>query len=553
VPARQPTDAMYHVLGLALPMFEDRDEDDILRLAGESIDSTSSCRLEAGYLVHEGTLTPSRGRTEREIRSQVEMLRGEDGTISLPERGWCRAVTLRHAGRHHGYLVVSAPVIPAGYEIHLLALLAEHTSLALANAFTHRGDEERIRRLREERAAADDLLAITISDLKRQQSIHRSLYAASASGDGEPGIARALHRITGLPTAVEDNFGNPRAWAGPGRPDPYPKASPQQRQELLREVTRRGPVARIKDRLVAVAATGDDMFGVVALVDPERTAGRHELLALEHGAMVLTGELAHQHDMIEMERKLRRGLVEDLLTGDGGTSAYERSRAVDHDLHGPHHVVAIRWDHDIEGALTQAAEHAAAGLGISSLASAHDGMTVLLARGRPDGPDLHHAIARRLRTETGAIGIGGRCDSPREFPRSFHEALLALDVRLNSSSPDGSTLFDNLGVLRVLDTGDGGAKIRQYVRDWLGPLLDYDTRSGSELVRTLSRHLDCGGNYDDTAAALVIHRSTLRYRLQRIREISRLDITDVGNRLNLHVATRAWQIIGGLGEPADPV
>jgi DNA-binding PucR family transcriptional regulator len=51
----------------------------------------------------------------------------------------------------------------------------------------------------------------------------------------------------------------------------------------------------------------------------------------------------------------------------------------------------------------------------------------------------------------------------------------------------------------VLDTGEGGVKIRRFVRDWLGPLLDYDAHNRAQLVRTLAQHLDCGGSYDETA------------------------------------------------------
>ena len=42
------------------------------------------------------------------------------------------------------------------------------------------------------------------------------------------------------------------------------------------------------------------------------------------------------------------------------------------------------------------------------------------------------------------------------------------------------------------------------------------------------------------AAFLVWHS---RYRLQRIRELSGRDLNDVDARFNLHVATRAWQIL----------
>jgi DNA-binding PucR family transcriptional regulator len=52
--------------------------------------------------------------------------------------------------------------------------------------------------------------------------------------------------------------------------------------------------------------------------------------------------------------------------------------------------------------------------------------------------------------------------------------------------------------------------------------------------------------YASAARALHIHRSTLRYRLRRIRELSGHNRGAVDSRLNLHVATRAWQILRGV-------
>jgi DNA-binding PucR family transcriptional regulator len=123
--------------------------------------------------------------------------------------------------------------------------------------------------------------------------------------------------------------------------------------------------------------------------------------------------------------------------------------------------------------------------------------------------------------------------------------LRALNIRQGSRSPHGATAFDQLGIYRILDTGESRDEIESFVREWLGSLMDYDAQKHADLVRTLSQYLECGGSYDETAAALVIHRSTLRYRLGRIREITQLDLNDVDSRLNLHVATRAWQVLQG--------
>jgi hypothetical protein len=55
---------------------------------------------------------------------------------------------------------------------------------------------------------------------------------------------------------------------------------------------------------------------------------------------------------------------------------------------------------------------------------------------------------------------------------------------------------------------------------------------------------------------LSIHRSTLKYRLQRIRELSGYDLNDPETHFNLQLATRAWTTVGLMhkssSEPAPP-
>ena len=59
-------------------------------------------------------------------------------------------------------------------------------------------------------------------------------------------------------------------------------------------------------------------------------------------------------------------------------------------------------------------------------------------------------------------------------------------------------------------------------------------------------YLDCGGNYDVTAEARPVHRSTLKYRLRRIRQISGHDLGLPDAQFNLQLATRAWRTLQAL-------
>ena len=51
-------------------------------------------------------------------------------------------------------------------------------------------------------------------------------------------LRRTVHEVTGYPVAIEDRFGNLRAWAGPHCPDPYPKDPPARREQMLRRAIR---------------------------------------------------------------------------------------------------------------------------------------------------------------------------------------------------------------------------------------------------------------------------------------------------------------------------
>jgi sugar diacid utilization regulator len=245
--------------------------------------------------------------------------------------------------------------------------------------------------------------------------------------------------------------------------------------------------------------------------------------------------------------------VVDLLTGTDDESALNRSQAFGHDLRTPHQVAVVRWPGaQSDDALVRAIENAVTRiLASSALLARRPGGVVLVAtrEGHDDQHrwgELHRALTTSLRSGSGAIGVGGVCNAPSEIPRSYAEAKRALRVRLGSSSPSGVMLYDDLGIYRLFALGDDDYDVRRFVREWLGSLLDYDATSKSDLVETLWQYFECGGNYDSTARVLHIHRSTLRYRLRRIRELSGHDLGDVDSRLNLHVATRAWQVLRGM-------
>lgn len=469
-----------------------------------------------------------------------------DGRIDVDDGRWGWAFPLRHQSAVNGCLVVSAAGVPTKDQTLLLTILAQQTGAALAHAARHDRDSRDSEQLTEANADLRDAnreLGTTVARLRRQTKVHESLSAALAAGTGEQGITDALYDLTGFAVAVEDRFGNLHCWAGPGQPQPYPKQGSGPRELVLHELAARNGRARIGRRLLTLVQPRAEILGVLALMDPADTATDDDLFALQYGAIVLALELSHQRTVAEIELNLRRDLVDDLLAGTDREGAYARAAAMNHDLRRPHYVVVMQGIGRTDNSLAAAAGPAVAALNLNFLQGRHAGLVVLLTDGRPDPQDLHRVMSELLGKTSLVVGIGSRCLVPEDFPQSFMEARRALSIRLRSVSPQGAAAFDELGFYRVIDAAHSGGEVQSFVREWLGTLLDYDESKNSDLVMTLSDYLECGGNYDESAAALHIHRSTLRYRLARIAELTGHDLRNVDTRFNLHAATRAWRFL----------
>ena len=337
---RQRLGNLRALLVISLLMTESVEEEQILQLASSSAPGLGHWRIE-GYSFSDGEwrigTNGGASRVPTGLRAQLADLGGTAGQVDLPGRVWASAFPLRSVTGLLGYLIASSDEAPSTDENFLIQVVAQQTGVAVSNARLH----ERERATAAELVATNAALEETVSNLQRSMRIHDRLTKVAVSAEGQPGIAKALHELTGMPVAIEDRHGNLRAWGGPGLPEPYPKESFARREQLLRRLIREGKPVRDGARLTMLASPRPDVLGVLSLIDPQRAADTADLVALEHGATVLSMELARVRGIADTELRLRRDLVHDLLSGTDDESAYLRSDALEHDLRQPHRVIVI--------------------------------------------------------------------------------------------------------------------------------------------------------------------------------------------------------------------
>ncbi|MBY6411830.1 helix-turn-helix domain-containing protein [Rhodococcus sp. BP-252] len=141
-------------------------------------------------------------------------------------------------------------------------------------------------------------------------------------------------------------------------------------------------------------------------------------------------------------------------------------------------------------------------------------------------------------------GVGAEAAGFADAWLSARQAGLAASIARRVGQ-DPVVAWENAGVLGVLARVPTAQWDRTAVPDELRRLAEAD-RSG-RLLETLRAFLDHAGSGPAAAEALFIHRTTLYYRLDRIRDAIGVDLDDGTVRLNLHLGLRVADLMRAEG------
>jgi DNA-binding PucR family transcriptional regulator len=127
---------------------------------------------------------------------------------------------------------------------------------------------------------------------------------------------------------------------------------------------------------------------------------------------------------------------------------------------------------------------------------------------------------------TGASSLRGALDEAR------HACAMAGMSRERVAIVGESELASHVMLLAAVPDG-----VRRAFRDrLLGLLLEYDRAHRADLVPTLRAFLACSGAWTKCAEELHIHVNTLRYRIQRIEQMTGRDLGRLDARVDLFLA-----------------
>jgi PucR family transcriptional regulator, purine catabolism regulatory protein len=118
-----------------------------------------------------------------------------------------------------------------------------------------------------------------------------------------------------------------------------------------------------------------------------------------------------------------------------------------------------------------------------------------------------------------SLGVSRAFHSAAGVPRAYEEARKALQIGRRVAGPGKTTLFESLGLFRLLSLIDDADELRTFAADALGGVLQLEPSERGDLLRTLEVLLDTHLNVAEAARIQHFHYNTMRYRIQKLERL----------------------------------
>jgi len=306
-----------------------------------------------------------------------------------------------------------------------------------------------------------------------------------------------------------------------------------------------------------------------------------DVVLLYWARLVLEAELSKERIRLETELGFRGDFVDDLVSGHYGSVELllQRARYLGADLAGGALVMVVDIDdfaHYLarrkpkEPAIQELKRRLADAVRLQTrqqfsnflLGPRSDNVILFLGPSEGEEPDeqlekaqlLARSVQRYVKgllpDLTVSIGIGGYKRDPAQLREAYLEAGVALEIGHRIHGPSSVSTFGETGTYKLLFRvfQENPEELDVFYGETLEPVVHYDSHYGTELVQTLITYLGNDASTVKTAGDLFAHRHTIRYRLDRVSELTGLDVDRSADRERLTLGIKAMQLLGRVPE-----
>lgn len=481
-------------------------------------------------------------------QAQRRVYRQASGDVSHPRAAM--VAPLMANGRPIGAMVVENLRTPHSFDdfdLELLRALADQAAIALVNASLYAA-ESRSR-----------------DGLSRSLEVHETLTNLVLQGHTVADIAETLAERLGTSVRITDAFCN--IIARSARTDEEPKLTaasigidaddPSTLADAL-ELTKRA-----RDHLAVPVSGPTDLMGLVVVGPVDSNRDELAFAAAGHAAVAVGLLMLKEREIAEAERRLHGDLIQALLSGER-TDVHRRAGALGLDPTGAYAIGILAQCPNRPTPPEPYRISRLRRMVESHLSDKGDGVVIeresrLIVLKRATPSDAGDTIAEMRRWWSSLelacrpssqvadllIVAGPVCEAIEQLSSGFPEVDTAASMLLRMDVTCGLVFTDTMGAYHLLLQVPERRILTEFAQRVLAPIDEYDARHGTDLGTTARCYLSDNRRLGATAKRLHLHPHSVKYRLQRIADITNGDGRAPDFWLELELALKIRDLLEG--------
>lgn len=157
--------------------------------------------------------------------------------------------------------------------------------------------------------------------------------------------------------------------------------------------------------------------------------------------------------------------------------------------------------------------------------------------------NLYNVLNKQISNSTFLIGIGRQYETIRSLHKSFSEANESIRLMQKFENSGGVSHFEDHSIYHFLDSNIRDMELEEFFMKRLGKVYDHDQLHGTSYIITLENYFQNNLNISETAKAMFLHRNTLIYRIEKIKEILNSDLKNSEELLQIQLALKIFRLL----------
>jgi len=404
--------------------------------------------------------------------------------------------------------------------------------------------------------------------LDRVETVHREAMTILLKGGGASEIVQMLSNYLEHPIYFID-YQFDEVIAGLQGDSVYHQLTKEfSESKQLARAKRRQDVLQIDgqgvERQLIPVLVKDEVRGHLVVYGKRRKISNVDVLSLESAASLLAIESLKKLSIKEVENKYKAEFFDDLIALEQLRRDKALERAVNYGfkVDGHYSIVTIKLPAitgDANG--VQVSLRATKIIYLMEMALQHQGRSYLIAtknesinlllmwQSKQDYgrfvdemvEQLEKILREKVKLEVFTVGVGRCYAHLGNCYLSLRDAVKAIE--LSSIYKTSAIRFDRLGIYKLLSNEVLRDEIQEFYEATVMPLVLYDQKRDTDLVKTLEVYFEVNGNLKKMSEALFTHYNTILYRISRIKEITNKDLEDEHDRYGLQTALKIRKIL----------